>query len=94
MPAWGALVYTAFLNCCRSAQRRKPHEEDDSGSHLRLVHRMKESVKKPKKYDKKAHGRKMARAIIGQPKPKVVIPSKKDKAQKRQPKHKKPIVPK
>ncbi|HXN45106.1 MAG TPA: hypothetical protein VN893_00600 [Bryobacteraceae bacterium] len=53
---------------------------------------MKESVKKPKRYDKAAHGRKMARAIVGQPKPKVVIPSKKDKAQKRQPKHKKPLV--
>ncbi len=54
---------------------------------------MKESVKKPKLFDKKTHGRKMARAIIGQPKPKIVIPSKKDKIQKRQPKHKKPLTP-
>jgi len=54
---------------------------------------MKESVKKPKRYHKAAHGRKMARAIVGQPKPKVVIPSKKDKSQKRQPKHKKPPHP-
>jgi len=53
---------------------------------------MKNSVKKPKPYDKAAHGRKMARAIVGQPKPKVVILSKKDKTQKRQPKHKKPLL--
>jgi hypothetical protein len=53
---------------------------------------MKESIKKPKRYDKAAHGRKMARALVGQPKPKVVIPSKKDKARKRQQKHKKPLV--
>lgn len=54
---------------------------------------MKESAKKPKRFDKKAHGRKMARTVIGQPKPKIVIPSKKDKIRKRQPKHKKPILP-